>query len=240
MTLPDRASGAFVERSLDIDGAPHRYRCSCPPPRPAVAAGDRVLHGSGERGDDGAKPTAVGIGLYIRAHRDTFRHRGVPASAGEQRVERQPRPRVRHARCRHPRIPRRCGAHLSQRAVDGGYGVWDVALRAPDRFAALAPVCGAVEATARRTRHPVRRRGRPRSRSVCGHRATPAQGSGMDLPRREGRPSARRRPSIDRGVRAANAPDARYTRITGRQPQQLGSRVFADAGILDRLFAQKR
>jgi predicted peptidase len=27
----------------------------------------------------------------------------------------------------------------------GGYGVWDAAFRAPDRFAALAPVCGGVK-----------------------------------------------------------------------------------------------
>ncbi|MEG2941535.1 MAG: phospholipase, partial [Thermomonas sp.] len=74
VSIPERASGSFVERSIDVAGTTHRYQVFVP----ASAAGGRTppvivfLHGSGERGDDGAKQTQVGIGPYIRAHLNDF------------------------------------------------------------------------------------------------------------------------------------------------------------------------
>lgn len=147
MSLPQRGSGAFVERSIELDGKPHRYQVFVP----AAQAGGRTppvvvfLHGSGERGDDGAKPTQVGIGPYIRAHLDSFpaivvfpqAPEGSEWSANTDLVFATLDAASREF---HGDAARTYLTGLSM----GGYGVWDVALKAPDRFAALAPVCGAV------------------------------------------------------------------------------------------------
>ena len=74
MSTPTRSTGSFVERNLEIDGETRRYQVFVP----ASAAGGRTppvsvfLHGSGERGSDGAKQTLVGIGPDLREHQDRF------------------------------------------------------------------------------------------------------------------------------------------------------------------------
>lgn len=147
MSLPTRPQGAFVEREVVIAGVPHRYQVFVP----SSAAGGRhppvvvFLHGSGERGDDGNKPTLVGIGPYIRAHRDSFPAIVVfpQAPAGSEWSRNLPLvAATRDAALREFHgDPRR--VYLTGLSM-GGYGVWDAALQAPDRYAALAPVCGGV------------------------------------------------------------------------------------------------
>jgi len=146
-SVPQRMSGGFVERSLTVAGKQRRYQVFVP----ATAAGGRTppvivfLHGSGERGDDGAKPTQVGIGPYIRAHLDRFpaivvfpqAPEGCEWSANTDLVFAT----LDAATAEFHGDTRR--TYLTGLSM-GGYGVWDVALRAPTRFAALAPVCGAV------------------------------------------------------------------------------------------------
>ena len=144
VSVPERKTGAFVERSVEIEGVLHRYQVFVP----ATAAAGRkppvlvFLHGSGERGDDGAKPTLVGIGPYIRAHLDSFPAIAVFPQAPENtewsaNLELVLATLDAAAREFHGDPARTYLTGLSM----GGYGVWDVALRAPERFAALAPVC---------------------------------------------------------------------------------------------------
>lgn len=147
VSVPERASGSFVERSIDIDGKAHRYQVFVP----ASVAGGRnppvivFLHGSGERGDDGDKPTRVGIGPYIRAHQDDFPAIVVFPQAPEE-TEWPDNAALVFAtldaatREFHGDADRTYLTGLSM----GGYGTWDMALRAPGRFAALAPVCGGI------------------------------------------------------------------------------------------------
>lgn len=147
MSLPERAAGSFVERQVEVGGKPHRYQVFLPATR---AAGRKppvivFLHGSGERGDDGAKPTLVGIGPYIRAHQDSFPAIVVFPQAPEGNEWSGNLDLVFATldaanREFHGDAGRTYLTGLSM----GGYGVWDVALGAPERFAALAPVCGAV------------------------------------------------------------------------------------------------
>ena len=148
MTTPTGPNGAFVERSLDIGGKSHRYQVFVPSThangrKPPVIV---FLHGSGERGDDGAKPTQVGVGPYIRAHMDSFPAIVVFPQAPEG-SEWSGNLDLVYAtldaanREFHGDPDRTYLTGLSM----GGYGVWDVALKAPGRFAALAPVCGAVK-----------------------------------------------------------------------------------------------
>lgn len=146
-SLPERMNGEFVERTLEFDGRPHRYQVFVPASRaggrsPAVIV---FLHGSGERGDDGGKPTLVGIGPYIRSRQAEFpaivvfpqAPEGSEWSGHAGLVFAQLDAATREFNGDRDRT------YLTGLSM-GGYGVWDVALQSPGRFAALAPVCGGV------------------------------------------------------------------------------------------------
>jgi predicted peptidase len=137
-----------------VEGTRHRYQVYVPadysPARrwPAIL----FLHGSGERGTDGLLQTTLGLGDAIRRHAERW-----PAIV----VFPQAPPGHRW----HGRI-----AHLALAALDrtareynldadrvylvglsaGGNGVWNLAYRTPERFAALVAVCGWVRPTAER------------------------------------------------------------------------------------------
>lgn len=140
--------GQFVQRDLVIAGTTYRYQVFVPS---REAGGEHppvilFLHGSGERGDDGDKPVAVGIGPYVRAHAPDFPAIVVFPQAREQWEWSGP------------------GAALAMQALDaasrefhgdgrrtyltglsmGGYGAWELALLHPQRFAALVPISGAI------------------------------------------------------------------------------------------------
>ncbi|GHB99356.1 alpha/beta hydrolase-fold protein [Thermomonas carbonis] len=147
VSTPPRANGSFVERSIDIAGNTHRYQVFVPA---SAAGGHRppvivFLHGSGERGSDGIKQTQVGIGRYIRAHQDSFPAIVVFPQAPDEsewagNAEMVFATLDAATREFHGDPDRTTLTGLSM----GGYGTWDMALRAPGRFAALVPVCGGV------------------------------------------------------------------------------------------------
>src|SRR3546814_3569894 len=63
----------FVQREVVVDGRSHRYQVFVP--AAASAAKPPVilfLHGSGERGDAGIKPTLAGLGPHVRANAGSF------------------------------------------------------------------------------------------------------------------------------------------------------------------------
>ena len=147
-TAPKRTGGAFLERNIDIGGKQHRYQVFVPSTQaggsePAVIV---FLHGTGERGNDGSKPTQVGIGPYVRAHQDTFPAVVVFPQAPDDTewsdnvdlvfAELDAASREFHGD--------RKRTYLTGLSM-GGYGVWEMALHAPERFAALVPICGAVK-----------------------------------------------------------------------------------------------
>jgi predicted peptidase len=153
---PDRASGAFVARSVLVDGRRHDYQVFVPsdvgPASPVIL----FLHGSGERGSDNRRQIEVGLGPHALAHAADF-----PAIAV------------------FPQAPEESGwygevADAAMAALDdtlaavggdrkrvyltglsrGGYGVWEIAQRHPDRFAALVPICGGLYHGPRETDSP--------------------------------------------------------------------------------------
>ena len=147
MSVRERATGRFVERSIEVAGTSHRYQVFVP----ASAAGGRIppvivfLHGSGERGSDGAKQTTVGIGPYIRAHLVDFPAIVVFPQAPDDTEWGGNADLVfasldATTREFHGDADRTYLTGLSM----GGYGTWEMALRAPGRFAALVPVCGGL------------------------------------------------------------------------------------------------
>ena len=147
MSVPQRPIGSFVERNIEVAGTSHRYQVFVP----SSAAGGRrppvivFLHGSGERGSDGSKQTTVGIGPYIRAHLADFPAIVVFPQAPEDSewganadlVFASLDAATREFRGDPDRT------YLTGLSM-GGYGTWEMAMRARGRFAALVPVCGGV------------------------------------------------------------------------------------------------
>lgn len=151
LAVPDDASvGAFVERSVRVDGAAYRYQVFVPAPRhrgeplPTIL----FLHGTGERGDDGEKPTRVGLGPYVRAQADAFPALVVFPQAPEGRDWNQSAAEIAFAALDAASAefggdPER--TYLTGLSM-GGYGTWELALMQPQRCAALVPVCGGLTA----------------------------------------------------------------------------------------------
>jgi predicted peptidase len=144
----------FLNRTIVVEGVPHRYQVYLPAEYTRARRWPVILflHGSGERGTDGLLQTSIGLGEGIRRHAERW-----PAIV----VFPQAPPEHRW----HGRI-----AHLALAALDrtvrefstdadrvylvglsaGGNGVWNLAYRTPERFAALVAVCGWVQPTAER------------------------------------------------------------------------------------------
>ena len=147
MAGPATGSGHFVARELAFEGHTFRYQVFVPAaraaqPRPLVL----FLHGSGERGDDGVKPTEAGVGPWLKQNMDSF-----PALVVFPQVPDDEEWRGRNARMALAVLdrardefdadPKRI--YLTGLSM-GGYGSWELALTRPDQFAALVPICGAL------------------------------------------------------------------------------------------------
>lgn len=144
----------LVEREVVVDGTRHRYRVFVPgtaaphgAPRPVVL----FLHGSGERGSDGERQTRVGLGPYLRDHGDGFPAIAVFPQAPED-TEWSDSAGIAMAALED--ATRAFGGDPDRTYLTGlsmgGYGVWELALAHPRRFAALVPVCGGLQAPAHR------------------------------------------------------------------------------------------
>lgn len=148
MSAPQKTSGEFVERSVDIDGAAHRYQVFVPARRAGGAklAAILFLHGSGERGSDNRRQLEVGLGPYVRGRRQDFPAIVVfPQAPGDSEWT-QDAGRIAFAALDAALLefggdPAR--VHLTGISM-GGYGTWELALQSPQRFAALVPVCGGI------------------------------------------------------------------------------------------------
>lgn len=144
---PLPARGAFLEREVLVDGTTHRYQVFVPA-RASVQGKPAVilfLHGSGERGNDNRKQAMVGLGPYVRAHADTFPAIVVFPQAPDDSEWNQ---FADVAFAQLDAATQEFGGDIDRTILTGlsmgGYGVWDYAMRAPTRFAALVPVCGGL------------------------------------------------------------------------------------------------
>lgn len=138
----------FLNRGLTVDGISYRYVVWVPeqfdPARrwPVVL----FLHGAGERGSDGWRQTAVGLGSEIRWNSDRF-----PAIVVFPQAPAETRWLGSEARFAIEALERTIDelsgdpdrVYLTGLSL-GGYGTWHLALAEPDRFAALVPVCGGI------------------------------------------------------------------------------------------------
>lgn len=152
-TMPHESTATFVARSQRDALGLHRYQVFVP------ARADRdampvilFLHGSGERGDDGDKQTAVGLGPHVRARADDFPALVVfPQAPADSEWTGAVADRAFAAL---DAALREFGGDPARVYLTGlsrgGYGTWELALSQPDRFAALVPVCGGITAPPQR------------------------------------------------------------------------------------------
>ena len=152
--LPARAAasparaGHFVDRELVHEGRRYPYAVFVPSsthqaPLPVVL----FLHGSGERGSDGQAQATAGLGNWLRRNMDAF-----PALVVFPQVPRGEEWMGSNARMALAALDAASAEFGGDPARTyatgmsmGGYGTWEVALAAPQRFAALVPVCGGVK-----------------------------------------------------------------------------------------------
>lgn len=141
-------SDPFLERSADVDGRSVRFRVFVPRDaadglRPVVL----FLHGSGERGVDNVAQTRSGLGPYLEATPDfpaiVVFPQAPPGTNWAGTVAADAIAALDAATREFGGDPARTSLTGMSR---GGYGVWELALAYPRRFAALAPVCGGIEA----------------------------------------------------------------------------------------------
>src|SRR5437667_3539268 len=139
----------FQSRSIKLGSVEYQYRVFVPKgwtkkkKWPVI----RFLHGAGERGDDNTAQTKVGIGPAILRQQDSFSFVVVLPQCPKDRWWTEPEMQTLALKA------------LGQTAMEfqgdskrtyltglsmGGYGSWLIAANNPERFAAVAVVCGGV------------------------------------------------------------------------------------------------
>ena len=143
---PPTMQTGFLDRSVTLDGVAYRYQVFVPVDYTPDHAWPVVLflHGSGERGDDGLHQTAVGLPAAIRNDRTRFPMIVVmPQLRANMRwhaaMDAMAMKTLDAAMAEFHGDPRR--VYLTGLSI-GGQGAWLLAAAHPDRFAAIAPICG--------------------------------------------------------------------------------------------------
>lgn len=240
-TPPRPERGGFVERDITVDGRRHRYQVFVPAASAARGKAPVVLflHGSGERGDDNRSQLAVGLGPHLREHADEFPAIVVfpqaPADSEWNQLVDVVFAQLDAATREFNGDPGRTSlTGLSM----GGYGVWELALRDRDRFAALVPVCGGLL-------HP-----RRPSMAVTGldDGADPYAAVAQQLHRipiwlfhgaRDESVPVEYSRQLDAALQAADARDARYTEFPDAGHNSWDA-AYATPELWNWLFAQRR
>lgn len=141
-------SGRFVAREVVVEGATHRYQVFVP----AQRAGGRppvilFLHGAGERGSDNQTQLKAGLGPYLQKHADDFPAIVVLPQVPQGGAWRDANNRAALAAL--DAATREFGGDPARTYLTGismgGYGTWEIAAAQPQRFAAIVPVCGAIQ-----------------------------------------------------------------------------------------------
>lgn len=138
----------FIDKTAEVNGALHPYAAYVPRDYTPERAWPLVvfLHGAGERGSDGLVQTEVGIGTALRRRPEQWPAIVVMPQCPEGRLWDAALPAVEAAMARTMREyridPRR--VYLTGLSM-GGYGAWMWAGLAPERFAAVMPICGGGE-----------------------------------------------------------------------------------------------
>ena len=163
LSAPPGAETGFVTRQIAVGSQTFNYQVFVPrdwnPDRkwPVIL----FLHGAGERGSDGIQQTRIGLGPVIAARTDRFQAVTVMPQCwrgrlwNDREMEAQVMAALDQTMAEFNGDPDR--VYLTGLSM-GGYGVYYFASRYPERFAAIAPVCGGIvppDRVARRSDGPV-------------------------------------------------------------------------------------
>lgn len=144
-SMPDRHESGFLTRTHEGGGIELPYVLYVPPELPPNPPLILFLHGAGERGSDGLRQTAVGLGSEIRWNAQRFPalvlFPQAPAESRWHDVDDQVIEIVERTAARYGVDPDR--VYLTGISL-GGYGTWHFAMKYPDRFAAIVPICGGI------------------------------------------------------------------------------------------------
>lgn len=147
-----RSESGFLNRTVVVDGARHRYQVYVPPGYPGKQRWPVMLclHGAGERGSDGLLQTEVGFGSALRRHAERYPLIAVfPQCPSDTRWPGSSS-RIAHAALDATLREFRCDAdrlYLTGLSM-GGNGAWYIAYREPERWAAILVACGWVRPNA--------------------------------------------------------------------------------------------
>jgi predicted peptidase len=139
----------FLNRTLTVDGVMYRYVVYVPMGWSADQKWPVVLflHGAGERGDEGLAQSDIGLGKAIRTHPDRFPAVVVMPQCRKNDWWQSPAMEAQALAALDAASKEFNGdadrTYLTGLSM-GGYGSWDVASKVPNRFAAVAVVCGGI------------------------------------------------------------------------------------------------
>jgi predicted peptidase len=219
---PARETG-FLNRVIEQDGQKLRYVVYVPldytPEKkwPVVL----FLHGAGERGDDGLKQSQVGLGTALRML--PGRYPAVVVMPQCATGARWSDAMARFALAALDRTLKEYSCDPSRQYLTGlsmgGYGSWLLAAEHPERFAAVAPICGGGDpgAAAKLKSLPIW--------AFHGDADTAV-------------PVARSREMID-ALKTAGSTAVKYTEYPGVGHNSWDA-AYADRALAEWLFAQKR
>jgi predicted peptidase len=143
----------FLNRVFkDSEGKEHKYVVFVPHDYKVNDAADKrwpvilFLHGAGERGDDGELQAKVGLAPAIRKREKEFPFIAVFPQCDKNSFWRAEAPDGERAMAILAEVEKeyktdRDRVHLTGLSM-GGMGTWSLAMKHPDRFAALVPICG--------------------------------------------------------------------------------------------------
>jgi predicted peptidase len=136
----------FLNRSFALSGTSYRYQVYIPPGYTPEKQWPVILflHGAGERGVDGLLQTEVGLGSAIRQHVERVQAivvfpQSYPDTIWAGSMEDQALKALDRAVSEFHGDPQRL--YLTGISM-GGFGTWNLAIRYPEKFAAIAPICG--------------------------------------------------------------------------------------------------
>lgn len=148
LAIPRLATAGFVDRTVEVDGQSYAYTVYVPENWSADVSWPVVLflHGAGERGSDGVHQMDRGLPQRIRELGD-FPALVVMPQCRARTWWGAPDMEAQTFRALESAVKEFNGdterLYLTGLSL-GGYGVWAFGYKYPEKFAALAPVCGGV------------------------------------------------------------------------------------------------
>lgn len=135
----------FINKTVEVDGALHRYVAYVPREYTSDRAWPMIvfLHGAGERGSDGLVQSEVGIGTALRRYPGRYPAVVVMPQCPEDQLWHEAVPIIEAAMARTREEYRIDDSRIYLTGLSmGGYGTWMWGATKADVFAALMPICG--------------------------------------------------------------------------------------------------